>query len=82
MLTLSLIIEALTGILPKGFDREIHGVAIDSRMVRPGSMFVALPGERVDGHEFVQEAFNRGASVALVHQDLPFECFQYDLREG
>ena len=82
MLTLSLIIEALTGILPKGFDREIHGVAIDSRMVRPGSMFVALPGERVDGHEFVQEAFNRGASVALVHQDLTFECFQYDLREG
>lgn len=82
MLTLSLVIEALTGNRPDGFEREIHGASIDSRMVKPGSMFVALPGERVDGHDFVQEAFDRGASVALVDQEMSFECKQIDLRMG
>ncbi len=44
----------------------IHEVVIDSRAAGPGKLFVALPGERVDGHDFVAQAFERGACAALV----------------
>jgi UDP-N-acetylmuramyl pentapeptide synthase len=47
MLTLSLVIEALTGVHPQGADREIQGAAIDSRQVSPGSLFIALAGETI-----------------------------------
>ncbi|HEX6474014.1 MAG TPA: UDP-N-acetylmuramoyl-tripeptide--D-alanyl-D-alanine ligase [Candidatus Limnocylindria bacterium] len=45
--------------------------AVDSRHVTPGSLFVALRGERVDGHAFVAEAATQGASVALVERPVP-----------
>lgn len=79
---LSLVIEALTGVLPQGFDREIRDAAIDSRQVTPDSLFIALPGERFDGHDFVQEAINQGASVALISREISTEYNQLDLRQG
>lgn len=82
MLTLSLVIEALTGISPQGDDREIRDAAIDSRRVTPDSLFIALSGERVDGHDFVQDAFNQGASVALISREVSSEYNQLDLRQG
>lgn len=42
------------------------GAGVDSRTVAPGSLFVALPGERVDGHRFVADALRAGAVAALV----------------
>ena len=50
--------------------------AVDSRNVTPGSCFVALRGERVDGHAFATEAVRNGASVLLVERsvDLPAAC--------
>ncbi|MDX2042193.1 MAG: UDP-N-acetylmuramoyl-tripeptide--D-alanyl-D-alanine ligase [Acidobacteriota bacterium] len=55
---------------------EPTGFTIDSRAVKPGELFIALPGERVDGHTFVQQVFEngeKGACAALVvHQRLPF----------
>jgi UDP-N-acetylmuramoyl-tripeptide--D-alanyl-D-alanine ligase len=52
---------------------EPTGFVIDSRAVKPGELFVALPGERVDGHTFVREVFEKGACAALVvHHRLPF----------
>lgn len=42
------------------------GIAIDSRKVEKGDIFVALPGERVDGHDYVAAALNDGAAAALV----------------
>lgn len=52
---------------------EPTGFAIDSRAVKPGELFIALPGERVDGHKFVQQVFENGASAAMVvHHRLPF----------
>jgi UDP-N-acetylmuramoyl-tripeptide--D-alanyl-D-alanine ligase len=42
------------------------GASVDSRRVTPGSLFVALPGERVDGHDFVADALRAGAVAALV----------------
>ncbi len=49
------------------------GAAVDSRQAFPGCCFVALPGERTDGHRFVSEAVHGGASVVLVEHpvDLP-----------
>ncbi len=43
--------------------------AVDSRTVRAGQLFVALPGERADGHNFLHDAFASGAVVALVTED-------------
>ena len=44
--------------------------AVDSRNVVPGCCFVALRGERADGHRFVSEAVRRGATVALVDRPI------------
>jgi len=44
-------------------------VVIDSREVTPGSLFVALHGERVDGHDFLSAAVARGARGALVRRE-------------
>ncbi len=41
-------------------------VVIDSRKATPGSLFVAFEGENVDGHDFAQDAVNRGAAAVLV----------------
>jgi UDP-N-acetylmuramoyl-L-alanyl-D-glutamate--2,6-diaminopimelate ligase len=51
-------------------DIAIRGVTHDSRSVRPGSLFVAVPGLHVDGHEFVAAAMDRGAAAAIVEQPL------------
>ncbi len=45
---------------------EITGVAIDTRKLQPGNLFVALKGEHVDGHDYLDEAAARGAIAALV----------------
>ena len=49
-----------------GPDTEITHVVIDSRLARPGALFVALPGERTQGVRFVEDAFTRGAAAVLV----------------
>lgn len=46
-------------------------VSTDSRSAGPGHLFVALVGERFDGHDFVPEAFERGAAGAVVSRDVP-----------
>ncbi len=46
--------------------QEILGVVIDSRRVEPGFAFAALPGERVDGHDFAVKAFELGAVCCIV----------------
>ena len=43
----------------------LSGVAVDSRKVRPGDLFVAIPGARVDGHDFAGDAASRGARALL-----------------
>jgi len=46
--------------------RPIRGGAVDSRLVRPGELFVALPGERTDGHRYLREAVVAGAAALIV----------------
>ena len=52
-------------------DIEIGGISVDSRSVRPGDLFVALPGTRTDGHDFLAGAARAGAAAALVERDIP-----------
>jgi UDP-N-acetylmuramoyl-tripeptide--D-alanyl-D-alanine ligase len=47
---------------------EVTGVTFDSREVRPGDLFVAMPGTVHDGHKFVDGAFAAGAAGAIVSQ--------------
>jgi UDP-N-acetylmuramoyl-tripeptide--D-alanyl-D-alanine ligase len=49
-------------------DASVTGIAVDSRSVRPGDLFVALPGARTDGSLFVPDALAAGAALALVPQ--------------
>lgn len=46
-------------------------VVTDSSKVKPGGVFVALKGERFDGHRFVADALKRGAACVIVHRKLP-----------
>jgi UDP-N-acetylmuramoyl-L-alanyl-D-glutamate--2,6-diaminopimelate ligase len=52
-------------------DVEVRGVTHDSRAVGPGSLFVAVPGFHVDGHDFVADAAAAGAAAALVERAVP-----------
>jgi UDP-N-acetylmuramoyl-tripeptide--D-alanyl-D-alanine ligase len=53
-----------------GNEQPVISVVIDSRQARPGTLFIAFPGERVDGHDYVAEAFSQGAIVALVERPI------------
>jgi UDP-N-acetylmuramoyl-tripeptide--D-alanyl-D-alanine ligase len=46
-----------------------HAYSIDSRTVRPGELFFAVKGERLDGHDFVEQALEKGAVAAVVRKD-------------
>lgn len=72
MLTLGDLFQAITGTRPSGnesvaalWHERIQRVAIDSRQVIPGSVFFALKGEALDGHQFIGEALARGA-IAII----------------
>jgi UDP-N-acetylmuramoyl-L-alanyl-D-glutamate--2,6-diaminopimelate ligase len=52
-------------------DPQIEGVAADSRKVKPGFLFAALPGSKVDGGEFAAKAVAAGAVAVIAGQDLP-----------
>ncbi|MFN9660339.1 MAG: UDP-N-acetylmuramoyl-tripeptide--D-alanyl-D-alanine ligase, partial [Cyanobacteriota bacterium] len=49
----------------------IRGVAIDSRRVRPGDLFFALPGRHADGHHFLAAALAAGAALVVIRRDWP-----------
>jgi UDP-N-acetylmuramoyl-tripeptide--D-alanyl-D-alanine ligase len=59
-----------------GADVEVTGVAIDTRRVKAGDMFVAIKGERVDGHDYLADAAARGAVAALVTRKIDNELPQ------
>ena len=51
-------------------DAQISGIAIDSRAVKPGTLFVAMQGGTVDGHDFIQKALDNGAAAVVGDRDL------------
>ncbi|MGH7112164.1 MAG: UDP-N-acetylmuramoylalanyl-D-glutamyl-2,6-diaminopimelate--D-alanyl-D-alanine ligase [Stellaceae bacterium] len=61
---------AATGGSASGGDWAARGVAIDSRTVAAGDLFIALRGPNHDGHDFVGAALERGAAAAVVERDV------------
>ena len=47
---------------------QLSGISTDTRKIKPGEVFFALKGENYDGHKFIREAFEKGASVAVVQK--------------
>ena len=70
MLTLGHVLAAFTGYEPAGEELPLGPVVIDSRQAGKDSLFVAFAGENVDGHDFVEDAFRRGAAAALVERPM------------
>src|SRR6202045_3174291 len=68
-LALSKIAEFVSaeGVFPA--DEVAQGYSIDSRTVGPGQLFFAVKGERLDGHDFVKQALEKGAVAAVVRKD-------------
>ncbi|WEN16148.1 UDP-N-acetylmuramoyl-tripeptide--D-alanyl-D-alanine ligase [Rhodanobacter sp. AS-Z3] len=57
-------------------DVEVTGVAIDTRKLKQGDLFVAIKGEHVDGHDYLAEAAARGAVAAMVTRKVDSELPQ------
>ena len=49
---------------------NISGITFDSREVKAGYLFICIPGFKVDGHDFAEEAINKGA-VAILAETVP-----------
>ncbi|MDR2899296.1 MAG: UDP-N-acetylmuramoyl-L-alanyl-D-glutamate--2,6-diaminopimelate ligase [Clostridiales bacterium] len=56
--------------LAQGKDTEVTGIAIDSRKVNEGDLFICIDGLNVDGHRFIPDVFSKGASAVLVDKDI------------
>ena len=50
--------------------KKVRGYSIDSRSIRPGELFIAIKGPRFDGHRFLDEVANKGASGALISEEV------------
>lgn len=62
--------------------QEVTGIETDSRKVPEGGMFVAIKGERVDGHKFIEQVMQGGAVAALSEIDLGEKPYPYILVES
>jgi len=60
-----------TGLALHGPDREVTGLSADSRRVRPGELFVAVPGTTRDGASFVADALRAGAAAVCTVHEVP-----------
>jgi len=80
MLTLGHLFESLAGWPAAAFETPITEAVVDSRQAKPGALFVALRGEKADGHDYVADAFAKGAVAALVDREVAADCAVLDLR--
>ena len=68
------IVEATQGILVSGNkDDEINFFSQDSRQMKNGGMYIPLKGERFDGHNFIESAFQTGAQAIISEKDVNYE---------
>jgi UDP-N-acetylmuramoyl-tripeptide--D-alanyl-D-alanine ligase len=70
------------GAFPELLPELLTGAATDSRKVRPGDLFIAIRGEKFDGHAFVEECLRQGARLALVEMEWQgFKSLSTDLQK-
>ncbi|MDH4154840.1 MAG: UDP-N-acetylmuramoyl-L-alanyl-D-glutamate--2,6-diaminopimelate ligase [Nitrospira sp.] len=85
-MTFATMLQALEGRVPirdrhGDFTMTVKGITDDSRAVSAGSLFVAVKGERVDGHQFISTAVSRGAGGVVAQEPMktgtvPFVCVE------
>ncbi|MGC9357172.1 MAG: UDP-N-acetylmuramoyl-tripeptide--D-alanyl-D-alanine ligase [Anaerolineae bacterium] len=80
-LTLAELIEGMGGGRPVNMELPVTPV-IDSREANASSVFFAFVGENVDGHDFVRDAFDRGAVAAVVEREVDTEATLIDVTNG
>ena len=68
-LTLGKIAEFISATGEFSREEPVHDYSIDSRTVEPGQLFFAVKGERLNGHDFVEQALEKGAASAVVRKD-------------
>ena len=59
--------EEVTGV---ALNKTVRGIVTDSREVRPGDLYIAISGDRVDGHTFIKDVFEKGAVCALINSEI------------
>lgn len=57
--------------ITQNLDSEFKGICIDSRKVKEGDLFAAVKGEKHDGHQYIKEAIDNGATGVIVERDVP-----------
>src|SRR5687767_3152228 len=65
MTDLNLLQQAVNGKL-HGSNQGFTSISTNTRTIEPGQVFLALKGERFDGHHFIEQAFAKGAAAALI----------------
>jgi len=78
-LTLTDVVEGLIDVRPEGLKQRVTAAVVDSREAAPGTVFFAFEGEQADGHDYVGDAFSRGAVAALVEHDVDVDARTVDL---
>jgi UDP-N-acetylmuramoyl-tripeptide--D-alanyl-D-alanine ligase len=81
MFTLADVLEPLTGIRYPNTSLAISEAVIDSRQAIPASLFVAIRGDRQDGHTYIEAAFKNGASLALIDSEIDPSIPVVDVRQ-
>jgi UDP-N-acetylmuramoyl-tripeptide--D-alanyl-D-alanine ligase len=72
--------KVLMGEWPGWMKQRIRQISLDSRSIRPGDLFLAMKGDRFDGHDFVATALSHGAVGAIVHDS--FDVGSLALKSG
>jgi len=62
--------NVLNNFLTNAKNFEFSGISIDSRMVKPRDIFLAFKGEHTDGHNYINQAKNAGASLAIIDENI------------
>ncbi|WP_408955841.1 UDP-N-acetylmuramoyl-tripeptide--D-alanyl-D-alanine ligase [Natroniella sp. ANB-PHB2] len=64
------IVEAVDGQIKNKQELNITNISTDTRTLQPGDLFIALIGDNFDGHQFIADAFQKGAKAAIVSQEV------------
>jgi UDP-N-acetylmuramoyl-tripeptide--D-alanyl-D-alanine ligase len=68
MMTLAEVASVLNAPCTENF--ELHGVCIDSLQVKPGNLFIAIKGDRFDGHDYIKKAVDNGAVAVICEKQI------------